>query len=119
MPFASKAQQRFMFAKHPQIAKRWAKEFGVPASLPNHVGGASKSNEIVSPGGDHIPRLPGVKRDFGMLRPSAKARMTISRPASLVESEKEDGVTFVPGSRHRDLGAPRRLHQKHREAIRR
>lgn len=26
MPFKSKAQQRMMFAKHPQIAKRWAKE---------------------------------------------------------------------------------------------
>jgi hypothetical protein len=26
MPFKSKAQQRFMFAKHPRIAKRWAKE---------------------------------------------------------------------------------------------
>jgi hypothetical protein len=26
MPFKSKAQQRFMFAKHPKIAKRWAKK---------------------------------------------------------------------------------------------
>ena len=24
MPFQSKAQQRFMFAEHPDIAKRWA-----------------------------------------------------------------------------------------------
>ncbi len=24
MPFESKAQQRFMFAKHPRVAKRWA-----------------------------------------------------------------------------------------------
>jgi hypothetical protein len=28
MPFESKAQQRFMFAKHPGIAKRWLKESG-------------------------------------------------------------------------------------------
>jgi hypothetical protein len=26
MPFKSKAQQRFMFSQHPDIAKRWAKE---------------------------------------------------------------------------------------------
>lgn len=26
MPFKSKAQQRFMFARHPRIAKRWADE---------------------------------------------------------------------------------------------
>lgn len=25
MPFKSKAQQRYMFARHPRIAKRWAK----------------------------------------------------------------------------------------------
>lgn len=28
MPFASKKQARFMFAKHPKIAKRWVKEGG-------------------------------------------------------------------------------------------
>ena len=26
MPFKSKSQARFMFAKHPKIAKKWAKE---------------------------------------------------------------------------------------------
>jgi hypothetical protein len=34
MPFKSKAQQGFMFAKHPKIAKRWAKETPRMASLP-------------------------------------------------------------------------------------
>ena len=26
MPFQSEAQRRFMFAKHPEIAKKWVKE---------------------------------------------------------------------------------------------
>ena len=26
MPFKSNAQRRFMYSKHPSIAKRWAKE---------------------------------------------------------------------------------------------
>lgn len=26
MPFASEAQRRFMFAKHPKIARRWTRE---------------------------------------------------------------------------------------------
>lgn len=26
MPFRSKAQWRYLFAKHPKIARRWAKE---------------------------------------------------------------------------------------------
>ena len=34
MPFKSKAQQGFMFAKHPRIAKRWAKETPSMKSLP-------------------------------------------------------------------------------------
>jgi len=28
VPFRSAKQRRFMFAKHPGIAKRWAKKYG-------------------------------------------------------------------------------------------
>jgi hypothetical protein len=28
MPFRSKKQRRFMYAKHPEIAKRWTKKYG-------------------------------------------------------------------------------------------
>ena len=28
MPFQSEKQRRFMYAKHPAIAKRWAAEYG-------------------------------------------------------------------------------------------
>lgn len=37
MPFKSKSQQRFMFSKHPKIAKRWAKKYGVSKDLPEKV----------------------------------------------------------------------------------
>jgi hypothetical protein len=37
MPFQSKAQQGFLFAKHPAIAKRWAAETPDIKSLPAHV----------------------------------------------------------------------------------
>lgn len=37
MPFVSTAQQRYMFANKPKIAKRWAKETGDFKSLPKHV----------------------------------------------------------------------------------
>lgn len=36
VPFQSKAQQGYMFAKHPEIAKRWAAKYGVPKNLPAH-----------------------------------------------------------------------------------
>lgn len=36
MPFESKAQQRYLFAKEPTIAKRWAKETPDFKKLPEH-----------------------------------------------------------------------------------
>ncbi len=42
MPFTSKAQQGFMFMHHPDIAKRWAQDYGVPKDLPEHVGNKLK-----------------------------------------------------------------------------
>lgn len=36
MPFRSAAQRRYLFAKHPELARRWAAE--TPAGeLPEHV----------------------------------------------------------------------------------
>lgn len=37
MPFKSKAQARFMFAKHPKMAKEFASKTKSIASLPEHV----------------------------------------------------------------------------------
>ena len=34
MPFRSKAQMKFLYAKHPEIAKRWAKETPNVEKLP-------------------------------------------------------------------------------------
>lgn len=37
MPFLSKAQQRYMFENHPDIAKRWTAITPDFKSLPEHV----------------------------------------------------------------------------------
>ena len=38
MPFKSKAQARFMFSQHPDIAKRWVKKYPVSIKkLPNKL----------------------------------------------------------------------------------
>ena len=37
MPFESKAQQRFMFSQHPEIAKRWAVLTPNMKALPERV----------------------------------------------------------------------------------
>lgn len=38
MPFRSEAQRGFMFARHPDIARRWAREYPSQGKLPMHVG---------------------------------------------------------------------------------
>lgn len=45
MPFVSKAQQRFMYAKHPAIAKRWEDVTPSIKSLPGHV---KRSNQLTA-----------------------------------------------------------------------
>jgi hypothetical protein len=38
MPFKSKAQRKFMYAKHPALAKKWEDKYGSGGkSLPEHV----------------------------------------------------------------------------------
>lgn len=37
MPFKSQAQRRYLFANHPDIAERWAKETPKGKKLPQHV----------------------------------------------------------------------------------
>ncbi len=35
-PFQSESQRRFLWAKHPEIAKRWADEYPNQKNLPKH-----------------------------------------------------------------------------------
>ena len=42
MPFKSKAQSRYLFAREPEVAKRWAKETPSMKSLPEK---ATKSKD--------------------------------------------------------------------------
>ena len=42
MPYKSKAQMRYMYAKHPRIAKEWSKKYKKSKNLPEHVKKAGK-----------------------------------------------------------------------------
>ncbi len=37
MPFRSEKQKKFLFAKKPKIAKKWAKKYGVPKDLNEYI----------------------------------------------------------------------------------
>jgi len=43
MPFKSKAQRKFMHARHPEIAERWEHESKTRSNLPEHVKRKAKS----------------------------------------------------------------------------
>jgi hypothetical protein len=45
MPFKSKAQERWMFAQHPEMAKRWAKETPSQKRLPERVSSPKPSHK--------------------------------------------------------------------------
>lgn len=45
MPFKSISQRRFLFAKHPSIAKRWASETPKGVTLPDKVKTPSPLND--------------------------------------------------------------------------
>lgn len=49
MPYESKAQMRFMHAKHPEIAKRWDKKYDTPDDIPEKKNAAyGRAKEKVS-----------------------------------------------------------------------
>lgn len=49
MPFKSQAQEAFMYAKHPEIARKWSNEFGQPKKLPEYKPATSPLKEPKSP----------------------------------------------------------------------
>lgn len=46
MPFKSKAQQRYMYAKHPEIAKEFASKTTDFSALPEHVKSKIKKRKV-------------------------------------------------------------------------
>jgi hypothetical protein len=93
LPFVSGKQERWMYQNHPDIAKRWTAEFGSTKQRQNFKPSpSSESNETPKLGQPTLPRRPEVKRDFGPLHPSTKARLKTSSQASTKESDEEDAV---------------------------
>jgi hypothetical protein len=36
-PFKSESQRKLLWAKHPEVARKWADKYGTPKNLPEHV----------------------------------------------------------------------------------
>ena len=46
MPFKSESQRRYLWLKHPEIAKKWAKEYPHQHNLPEHKGHRGGKNHF-------------------------------------------------------------------------
>ncbi len=92
MPFKSSSQRAYMYATHPALARRWERLTPKNRDLPKHDHSDSESNESQRPGVVRLPRKSGVQRDFGGLKPNAKARHRESHPAKEPESMEEKAV---------------------------
>ncbi len=103
MPFKSQAQRAYMYSQHPALARRWEKLTPKNRDLPKHDHSDSESNESQKPGILRLPRKSGVQRDFGGLKPNAKARHRESRPANEPESMEEKAVEASNAGEHGKL----------------
>jgi len=92
MPFASKAQQRFMYATMPKTAEKWAHETPNIKKLPQHV----KENNMMEENWDHPGCEDKVGKIFVVLKPTPE-----TSPEDLVHHSHAFGMgQFNPQSVH-------------------
>lgn len=88
MPFRSKAQRRYMFARHPETAKRWAKETPDMSKLPEKTAS-----------GMFFRDTPG--RDNGEFHKEASRRARSQEKAAGVTPADWGLEEHLPSGRHR------------------
>ena len=78
MPFRSESQRKWMFSKHPEMAKRWAAHTPKNADLPEHVKQSAFFDEL-----QEIAKQSGLGMDLRMNGPG-----NIKRPPFSTEGSK-------------------------------
>lgn len=105
MPFESKSQQRWMFWKHPVMAKRWSKETLDIKSLPEKVGKA-KGGMCYNDGGlisSDTPKIKPSYYDTDISKVKIKAHKVVSTPSPIIPSYSPTSIRAI-GSRYNDGG---------------
>ena len=109
MPFKSKAQERFMFSQHPEIAERWTKEYNQNLKkLPEKV---KKKKKVIKEGFHMRPAFAAIinvlhESDWIMDRVSG----TLSAPAQAIDIGKKKALK--PDHRKRMKKAAAKQHAK-------
>ena len=71
MPFKSEAQRRFLFANHPQIAKRWAAETPKNVTLPYHKLMNRLGGGLTPPSAPSVTSVAGKNPMYGFAKPAS------------------------------------------------
>jgi hypothetical protein len=89
MPFKSKAQQRFMFSQHPEMAKEWADKTPDISKLPEHVKKMADGGDVSNPESSDFERSSNYPTSAMTETPpevlAALAAMTGGAPEGMME----------------------------------
>lgn len=87
MPFKSEAQRRYLWANHPEIARRWHEEYGTPDNLPYRVtskkkkiknGKEKKGADITQPSPRSLRiSSPSINNIFPLLQPDPEIQFAM------------------------------------------
>jgi hypothetical protein len=85
MPFKSIAQERWMFANHPEMAKQWAADTPDQSALPSRVGDKMQKKSKAD------PRMDALNELHSMLSGAISAKLKAKKhPAPETDPEDAD-----------------------------
>lgn len=90
MPFRSEKQRRFMYANHPDIARRWTSEYGSsiqPSKMKSMkpMNALAQARQAQKPGKKSAPKLGSGAR-FAALKAKLAAKGKVSNPGAVAAS---------------------------------
>lgn len=108
MPFKSEAQRRLLWLKHPDIAKKWSKEYPNQGKLPMHKG--DKMNEKVNPATPGKKKLENYELD-NHVRTLTDAHKIVSDPHVMKQVHKhakkqKAAISAVTKMTSKDMDSP-------------
>jgi hypothetical protein len=99
MPFKSQAQERWMFATHPEMAKQWAADTPSQSALPSRVGDKMKKAKT-------DPRMDALQELHSMIRSSISAKLKAKKappiPRDPEEAQEPDNENMTPDADQED-----------------
>lgn len=90
MPFKSEAQRRFLWKNHPEIARRWAKEYG--SKMPqSEIPDDKEYTVAVSPDDKKMPPFMKGRHNPAEMKKREISSEAAKRRLAMMKSQKKPG----------------------------